>query len=165
MTGNALNTQNGAFQMIRKAVTAFNSQNNKKENNMDKLAQLISLLALLATGGCGIVETGVAVTPVVYKGSQALNELTGGKAGETITEDTYQRCNRGDKSACFLDGVFSITFFPADTFWSVILGKPELIGSGHGKTWNNLADRIPTITKIRKNYGGAKYNSFIQKKR
>ena len=111
---------------------------------MDKLAQLISLLALLATGGCVAVPIGFAV----FKGSELLNENRGGKVGETLTEADYKACEAGDDAACNRCYAYSAG-----------------LGAFHCSVWHPIHNALPTISQYQDSYGNSHYNQFIQKKR
>ena len=106
-----------------------------------------------------------AVTIAIYKGSQALNHISGGKDGETLTENDYQGCEANNTPACVRSGLYSVVFFPADTIGTIVTGKPELIGSSHGKIWREIDKKLPVISNHRKNYGGHNYIDFITKKK
>ncbi len=111
------------------------------------------LTTLLLTNACAAVPVAVG-SVAFYKTDQAANHIAGGTDGNTITEDDYQACKAGDKAACTRCDLYSIGLLPADIVAGAATGE---LGSGHCKTWHEADKMIPTISTIRKDYGGAKY--------
>jgi hypothetical protein len=102
---------------------------------------LILLLPLLTS--CVAVPIGFGV----FKGSQMLNEARGGEVGDTLTEADYKACEAGDKEACNRCLAYGA------------------LGPFHCSTWHPIHNALPTISQKQDNYGGAKYNQAIEKRR
>jgi len=103
-------------------------------------------------------------TILTYKGSQLVNVATGGQDGLTLTEQSYQDC-KNKQERCTEKDVYTVAFFPADTVYTTLNGRADLIGASHGEIWGAIGENLPTISNVQPNYGGAKYNQFISKKR
>jgi hypothetical protein len=87
----------------------------------------------------------------------AANEFRGGKAGETMTERAYQDCKKGDKASCDESALYSAVFFVPDRATALLIGRPDLLASGHGEIWHETDKLLPQMTQVRKDYGGANY--------
>lgn len=107
----------------------------------------------------------IIFTIMTYRGSQALNHISGGEDTLTLTEQSYQNCEKKKKEACIEKGIYTVAFFPVDVVATTVTGRPDLIGSSHGKIWHEIDKKLPTISKVQASYGGHNYNQFIQKKR
>lgn len=106
----------------------------------------------------------IAATVVTYKTSQAINHISGGQDGLTLTEQSYQTC-KNKNERCFEKGVYSAVFFPVDTVVTVMTGEPQLVGHSHGAIWHEVDKKLPVISKVQPSYGGHNYNQFIQKRK
>lgn len=109
--------------------------------------------------------TAIVIAIATYKSSQAINHISGGEDTLTLTEQSYQNCNKGNDAACAEKGIYTAAFFPVDTVLAVVTGNADKVGGSHGALWHELDKSIPTISKVQRSYGGAHYNQFIQKRR
>lgn len=119
----------------------------------------LALLTLLATTSCAAV----APTMIIQRGSKAANEITGGEAGQTLTERAYQLCKQGDKAACSEGDLYTVAFFVPDRITALMIGRPDLLAAGHGEIWHETEKLLPQVSQKQDNYGGAKYNQFMEK--
>jgi hypothetical protein len=111
-----------------------------------------------------IIEA-IILTVAIFKGSQAVNHISGGEDTLTLTEQSYQACASGDDIACVEKGIYTVAFFPVDTVATTLTGRPDLIGSSHGKIWHEIDKKLPVISRVKPGYGGKNYHGFMKKKR
>jgi hypothetical protein len=108
----------------------------------------------------------ILATILTYKGSQSVNLATGGTDGLTLTEQSYQDCEKDNTNACIQKGIYTVAFFPVDVIATTITGRPDLIGNSHGKIWHEIDKKLPTITHVRTGgYGGSNWVEFMDKRR
>jgi hypothetical protein len=105
----------------------------------------------------------IILTISIYKGSQAVNHISGGEDTLTLTEQSYRKCQGG--GSCIEQHLYTGVFFPADVIATTVTGRPDLIGSSHGEIWHEIEKKLPQISQLQESYGGRNYIGFLQKRR
>lgn len=100
---------------------------------MERLAQLIALLAVLAAGGC-TTGVGLAAGPTVDRG---LNKyVLGSNSGKTLTSDDDDRRKAGDTAAASRCQVYDLALWPLDIFYLAVEGDEVMSAGDHCARWN-----------------------------